>query len=213
MFPDIHRPAPDGSDPAKPRTIQANSRRGAMMMAIAAPLSMSAAHGATHGATHGAASGGVSRAASAASPLGGLIDRAAQAAAAFMSGDMARWFDLCRPTDDFTLMAPFGGPPGHGFDASPEYRARLARAFRNGSARLEMVESYVAEDLVVLVMIERQHGEVHGLPDQDWSLRVTQVYRRDGSEWRLAHRHADPLVHPVGLERTASLARGDSIER
>ncbi|MCD2195017.1 hypothetical protein LQ327_16750 [Actinomycetospora endophytica] len=57
-------------------------------------------------------------------------------------------------------------------------------------------------------MIERQHGEVGGLPDQDWSLRVTQVYRRVEGEWLVVHRHADPLVHPVDLDRAAALARG-----
>jgi ketosteroid isomerase-like protein len=57
-------------------------------------------------------------------------------------------------------------------------------------------------------MIERQRGEVGGLPAQDWSLRVTQVYRRHGDVWQLVHRHADPLVRALGLERTAALARG-----
>ena len=57
-------------------------------------------------------------------------------------------------------------------------------------------------------MIERQHGEVGGLPEQDWSLRVTQVYRREGSEWRLVHRHADPLVNSISLEQAAAIARG-----
>jgi len=57
-------------------------------------------------------------------------------------------------------------------------------------------------------MIERQHGLVGGLPDQEWDLRVTQVYRREDSEWLLVHRHADPLVEPIGLERAAEIARG-----
>jgi ketosteroid isomerase-like protein len=57
-------------------------------------------------------------------------------------------------------------------------------------------------------MIERQHAQVGGLPEQDWSLRVTQVYRREGSDWRVVHRHADPLVHGVDLEQAAALARG-----
>jgi ketosteroid isomerase-like protein len=51
-------------------------------------------------------------------------------------------------------------------------------------------------------------GEVGGLPGQDWSLRVTCVFRRDGSEWRQVHRHADPLVHPISLEQLSALARG-----
>jgi ketosteroid isomerase-like protein len=57
------------------------------------------------------------------------------------------------------------------------------------------------------VLIERQRVEVGGLPTQDWPLRVTLVFRREAGEWRLAHRHADPLVHGVGLEQAAMLAR------
>jgi hypothetical protein len=62
----------------------------------------------------------------------------------------------------------------------------------------------------VLVLVERQHGQVGGLPDQDWSLRVTMLFRRDGDDWRLVHRHADPLVREITLDRAAALARGDA---
>ena len=75
-----------------------------------------------------------------------------------------------------------------------------------GDAELEVFQTYASGDLAVLVAIERQHGEVGGLPDQDWSLRVTLVYRRQGAEWWLVHRHADPLVRNVGLETAAALA-------
>ena len=61
-------------------------------------------------------------------------------------------------------------------------------------------------------MIERQHGEVGSLPDQNWSLRVTHVYRREGSDWLLVHRHADPLVNPIDLEQMAVLARGEMLQ-
>ena len=60
-------------------------------------------------------------------------------------------------------------------------------------------------DTVVLSMIERQHGRVGGQPDQDLSLRVTQVYRREGSDWLLVHRHADPLVTTLTLEELTAL--------
>jgi len=74
---------------------------------------------------------------------------------------------------------------------------------------VDVVQSYVSGDFVVLVLIERQHGKVGGLPDQDWSLRVTMLFRREGDDWRLVHRHADPLVHEIDLRRAAALARGD----
>src|SRR5262245_46898354 len=56
-----------------------------------------------------------------------LVKRAAEKNAAFMRGDMDRWFGLAHIAPDFTLMQPFGGPASHGFDASPERLAELAR--------------------------------------------------------------------------------------
>ena len=137
-----------------------------------------------------------------------LIMRAEEKNAAFMRGDTDRWAKLARIASDFTLMQPFGGPASHGFDASPERLAELAQYFRKGETQLEVAQSYASDGLVVLVMIERQHGEVGGLPDQDWSLRVTEIYRRDAAEWQLVHRHADPLVQRISLEQAAALARG-----
>jgi ketosteroid isomerase-like protein len=143
-----------------------------------------------------------------AAELAGLIRRTAEAGAAWMRGDVRRYLALITHANDYTLMAPFGGAPTHGFDGSSERLAALARFFQAGTSELELVQSCVCDDMVVLAMIERQQGEVGGLPAQDWSLRVTQVYRRDGSEWRLVHRHADPLVRGISLGQAAAIARG-----
>jgi ketosteroid isomerase-like protein len=137
-----------------------------------------------------------------------LVRRAAEKNAAFMRGDMAAWMQLVKFAPDFTLMQPFGGPASHGFNPSPEHLAELSRYFQHGETALEVVQTYASDGLAVLVMIERQRAEVGGLPKQDWSLRVTEVYRRAGSEWQLAHRHADPLVRRITLEQASALARG-----
>ena len=139
-----------------------------------------------------------------------LVKRAAEKNAAFMRGDMDRWSSLVRIAPDFTLMQPFGGPTSHGFDNSPRRLSELAQYFRNGETQLEVAQTYASDGLVVLVMIERQRADVGGLPNQDWSLRVTEVYRRSGSEWELAHRHADPLVRRITLQQAAALARARS---
>ena len=60
----------------------------------------------------------------------------------------------------------------------------------------------------MLVAVERQHGEVGDLPHQDWSLRVTIVFRRAGDRWQIVHRHADPLVREIPFTDFAELARG-----
>ena len=175
------------------RQVPAMTRRAALAVAAVAPLSVGSA--------------------AAAEPVAQLVDQATEKNAAFMRGDMQRWSELVRIATDFTLMQPFGGPPSRGFDMSPMRMAERARYFRNGKTELELVQTYACEHMVVLVMIERQTAEVGGLPEQDWSLRVTEVYRKAGSEWELAHRHADPLVRHVKLEQAAAIARGSDVNQ
>ena len=75
---------------------------------------------------------------------------------------------------------------------------------------VEVVETYASGDLAVLVVIERQHGTIRDLPEQDWSLRVTWVFRRIAeSDWELVHRHAGALVRAVDHERLGALAQGE----
>jgi ketosteroid isomerase-like protein len=140
--------------------------------------------------------------------IAGLVRRVGEANAALLAGDIGGYLALIDHAEDYTLMPPFGGAPVRGFDGSPDNLAALARFFRSGSSEVELVEGYASGDLVVLAVIERQRAEIGGLPEQDWSLRVTLVFRRDGPGWRLAHRHADPLVNPIGLAQAAAIARG-----
>jgi ketosteroid isomerase-like protein len=137
-----------------------------------------------------------------------LVQHTAEANAALMRGDISGYLALIKHAEDYTLMAPFGGAPTRGFDTSSERLAALARFFKSGKTDLELVQSYASGDMVVLAIIERQRAEVGGLPEQDWSLRVTLVYRREGSEWQLVHRHADPLVKSISVEQAAAIARG-----
>jgi ketosteroid isomerase-like protein len=138
--------------------------------------------------------------------LAEFLKRTEDAADAWMRGDLDRYLALVHHTRGFTLLAPLGGPASRHENRAEGAKAAAAN-FQGGEARLEHVETHAWGDTVVLVMIERQHGQVGGLPDQDLSLRVTHVYRRVGSEWLLVHRHADPLVRPIALDEVAALAR------
>ena len=138
-----------------------------------------------------------------------LIQRSLDSNTALMRGDIDHYRALVTYTDDFTLMSPFGGTPTHGRDMTGETWQRMGRFFRNGTFAQELVQAYGTADMVVLAIVERCNVEVGGLPKQEWPLRVTLVYRRDGAEWRLAHRHADPLVVGVSHATAAALARGE----
>ncbi|WP_376098827.1 YybH family protein [Roseomonas sp. CCTCC AB2023176] len=136
-----------------------------------------------------------------------LAFRSEQGNAALMRGDLQGYRAHVVIGDDFTLMSPFGGRPQPPRRRTEEEWDAIARFFRNGSLRQDLLQSYASADMVVLVLLEHAHAEVGGLPAQDWSLRVTLVYRREGPEWRLAHRHADPLAGGVTVTEAAALAR------
>ena len=142
--------------------------------------------------------------------LAALVQRVTDAADALIRGDIEGYAARSKHADDYTLMSPYGGDPARGFDDSDEGLAALARFFRGGEAKVEVVETYSSGDLAVLVVIERQHGTIGELPEQDWSLRVTWVFRRTAeADWEVVHRHADALVHAIDHERLGVLARGD----
>jgi ketosteroid isomerase-like protein len=141
--------------------------------------------------------------------LATLIERVREATSAFIGGDMRRYFELVDHADDFTLMGPTGGETVHGQVVTDAVIEEMEGFFRSGEATLEVVETYASGDLAVLVVVEHQRGLVGDRPEQDWSLRVTLVFRREGTRWRLVHRHADALVHEIPFDHLAALARGE----
>jgi ketosteroid isomerase-like protein len=142
--------------------------------------------------------------------LAEVIRRTGEAAVAYIRGDLRRYAALIPHSDEFTLMPPNGGDLVRGFDLSEENVATTAEFFRGGDAELEVLAAHASGDLLVLVAVERQTGEVGGTPAQDWSLRVTLVFQREEGQWRLVHRHADALVHPIGMELLGAMARGEA---
>lgn len=142
-------------------------------------------------------------------PLADLIHRWSAAAQAYLDGDLLTYAALANHASDYVLTPPNGGDPRRGFDGSEDAAAWTARTFRGGQADVEVFESYASGDLAVLVAVERQHGTVGELPSQEWSLRITLVFRHEGGDWRLVHRHADPLTRPIDPGLFAAIARGD----
>jgi ketosteroid isomerase-like protein len=60
---------------------------------------------------------------------------------------------------------------------------------------VEYVTSYVSGDLAYTVAIERSTlRPADQRASAPMNLRVTHVFRREDGQWRLIHRHADPLL-------------------
>jgi ketosteroid isomerase-like protein len=142
-----------------------------------------------------------------------VIARAAQAHEHLMRGDIDAYRRAIQVAPDFILMDPFGGIPT-GAPKSDAHWQRIGGFFREGrDANFQTLGSHRSGDLIVLVANERAHVAVGTLPAQDWTLRVTLVFRRDAGTWRLVHRHADPLAKGISLQEAGRITLKPTAEK
>ena len=70
----------------------------------------------------------------------------------------------------------------------------LARSFSDcTSYAFELLAYDVVGDMAYTAGLEHTSASVDGHP-RTHTLRATQVYRRDGGEWKVAHRHGDTVA-------------------
>ncbi len=118
----------------------------------------------------------------------------------FINGDPTLWLENASQSDDATIMGGWGAYEKGWDEVGPRYDWAAAR-FQESEAKVEVeyLASYVSGDLAYTVAIERSEALIVG---QDKAapleLRVTHVFRKENGEWKLLHRHADPL-----MEKTA----------
>ena len=67
----------------------------------------------------------------------------------------------------------------------------LAETFSNCTSHMyDIVAAEVIGDMAFTAGYERTHASINGERRQ-YVLRVTQIYRREDGEWKVAHRHGD----------------------
>jgi ketosteroid isomerase-like protein len=103
--------------------------------------------------------------------------------------------------DDVTLANPFG-PPARGWDEVAKTLERAASHYRDGEATgFENVAKYTTPALAYTVEMERMQAKVEGREDiTPITVRVTTIFRHEEGEWKVVHRHADPITTPQPAE-------------
>jgi ketosteroid isomerase-like protein len=97
--------------------------------------------------------------------------------------------------DDVTLANPFG-PPARGWDEVAQTLERAASHYTDGEATgFENVAKNITPELAYTVEIERCQAKVEGREDvTPIVVRVTTIFRPEEGEWKVVHRHADPIT-------------------
>lgn len=132
-----------------------------------------------------------------ASDLAQVIEQYHQTLDAFVKGDPEPLKALYSRHDDVTIANPFG-PAARGWARAAATMERAALNYREGvTVGFERVSAYATGDLAYTVEIERFRAKVGGASDlTPLALRVTTIFRREDTAWRVVHRHADPITTP-----------------
>jgi ketosteroid isomerase-like protein len=130
-----------------------------------------------------------------------LIEQFHLAQGEFVKGDPEPCKRLFSHRDGVTLSNPLS-PPARGWDEVAATTERAAAPFRDGEfASAEIIERYVTPELAYVVEIERGEAKIGRSEDvTPWALRVTMIFRPEDGEWKVVHRHADPITTPQPAE-------------
>ena len=108
-----------------------------------------------------------------------------------LKGDCSGYLALLSIRDDVSWGNPFG-PFSIGREKVEATLAAAAARMQGGStSEPEKIAIYQADGIAVVVEVERGDGAAG-----PFELRVTSVYRSEDQDWKLVHRHADPITTP-----------------
>lgn len=115
-----------------------------------------------------------------------------EAELALHNGDSAPRRALWSRTEPVSILGAWRN--AHGQHELDELFTNLERQFSDCTSYAFEVLAYdVVGDMAYTAGLEHTSASVDGEP-RTYTLRATQVYRREGGGWKVAHRHADTVT-------------------
>jgi ketosteroid isomerase-like protein len=113
---------------------------------------------------------------------------------AFVNGDIKPLDQISAHASPATIF----GPKGNCVQGAEQVNTTNAAGAKNfkpgGKNEFEVMHKAASDEFAYWVGVQRSavqmEGQEHAVP---FSLRVTEIFRRENGEWKLFHRHADPL--------------------
>jgi ketosteroid isomerase-like protein len=127
------------------------------------------------------------------------LDEYHRAGVEIVNGNPEVYKSLYSRRDDVTLANPFG-PPARGWSQVSSTLDRAASNFRGNfqdgePVGVENIATAVTPELAYILEIERYRARVGGAAElSPIAVRVTTVFRHEDGDWKVVHRHADPIT-------------------
>jgi len=127
--------------------------------------------------------------------FGTAIERYHVAAADFIKGNPEPYKALFSQGEDVTVANPFF-PVARGWEKVADRMERACSRWSEGEiVGFENVAQYATDELGYIVEIERFRAKLGGSEKAaPVALRTTSILRRENGDWKIVHRHADPIT-------------------
>jgi ketosteroid isomerase-like protein len=130
-----------------------------------------------------------------------LLEQFHLAQGEFLKGNPEPVQKLYSYREDVSLANPYG-PPVRGWEQVANTIEHASSLRSDGEfVGSEIVAKYVTPELAYVVQIERAEAKVGGREEiTPYALRSTNIFRLEEGEWKVVHRHADPITTPQPAE-------------
>jgi ketosteroid isomerase-like protein len=127
--------------------------------------------------------------------LDDLIERYHRALDEFSPGDPKPVKALYSESQEVTLANPFG-PSRRGRQAVVEALDYASGRMSDGEVTgFDEVARYTSDELATILEIEHWRARIGDRESvEPFDLRVTTTFRQENGEWKIVHRHADPIA-------------------
>ena len=135
-----------------------------------------------------------------------LIDQYHKSVDEFSRGNPQPVKLLYSHRDDVFLANPFGFM-AIGWNGVSDALDFASSKFKDGGVKnFQLIAKYLSAELAIIFEIEKWRAKVGEREEiSSFDLRVTTTFRKEGSDWKVVHRHADPIA---GINADGPL-RGD----
>ncbi len=117
-----------------------------------------------------------------------------KASLAFVNGDIAPLDAVSTHTSPATIFGPAGDYVEGARKVNSANAEGAAHFQPEGESKFEVLQIAAEGDVAWWAGIQRASVRAKGKPNAaPMDLRVTEAFRREDGEWKLVHRHADPL--------------------
>src|ERR1700722_15474234 len=111
---------------------------------------------------------------------------------AYVRGDSEPLRRLVTKKNPATFFGPDGGSVEGSDEVFADYKRGAESYEPDGDGSFDVIHAAAADDLTYWVGFQRAEAHIKGRKETTpYDLRITEVFRREGEEWKLIPRHTD----------------------